>query len=92
MIDPPTPVRILGVGEPGYESTVTQMCIGVSLPWLQDTVEDNVAGLWGTVRNDLVVVDAESRRVYLYLAGLHSIQFQENYDELKRILLDLAGG
>ncbi len=92
-IGSPTPVRILGVGEPGYEAAVTQMCNGVSLPWLQDTVGEDVAGLWEAVRNDLVIVDAENRRVrVISLAGENSIQIQANYDELKRMLLDLAGG
>jgi hypothetical protein len=92
-LNPPIPVRILGVNKVGYEEKNEEMCRDRDLAWLQDTEEANVWGVWGAERWDIFVLDTESRLIDIYDvgAGHNPLNDPLNYDELKRHLLELAG-
>ncbi len=92
-IDPPMPVRLLGVNEVGFEEDNEDMCFQRDLAWLQDTEADNVWAMWGSERWDVFILDDEGLLVEIYDVSLENNQLGDpaNYNELMRILLELAG-
>jgi len=68
---------------------------GRDLPWLQDTVEENVQGAWGVNYRDLVFVDPWNRKV---ISGRtinldpdkDNLEFADNRDLVKETLRQLA--
>ncbi|MFQ5844956.1 MAG: hypothetical protein ACE5JG_08210 [Planctomycetota bacterium] len=92
--NPATRIRIVGINVLGSETGNAGICQGRDLPWLQDTAQDLVWTSWGVVNGDVVVVvDADNVRVMVYDVGStqHDLTVPANYDELKAILLSVAG-
>lgn len=85
--DLPDSIRILGVNEIGSERANAEVCNGRDLPWLQDTVQDQVWTRWKIRYRDVVVLDADNVPVAVYNLTDHNLAFTANYDELKAILL-----
>jgi hypothetical protein len=88
--DPPISVRILGVNEAGQESGNPDMCSGRTLPWLQDTRQQNVWGSWRVEFRDVVILDAENRVLRAYNLTTHDLGNPDYYAALKALLLAAA--
>lgn len=61
------------------------------IPVLQDTYDDHTWLQWQVTYRDLVILDEENRKVAVYNLTEHNLAYPENYDELKALLLDIAG-
>jgi hypothetical protein len=83
-------VRILGVNEVGHESGNDLMTTGRDLPWLQDTVVDDVWGDWAPVYRDVVVLNELNQEVAVFNLTVHDLGDPADYDALKQILIDAA--
>ena len=83
----PGTIGILGVNLVGSESGNAANCNGRDIPWLQDTAQDNVWGLWAPTYRDVVVLDADNVPVAVYNLTDHDLSNATNYNELKNILL-----
>lgn len=84
------PIRILGVNEIGHESSNSAMMSGRVLPWLQATADANVWQLWSVTFRDVVVLDAQNRRITAYNLTSQDLSNADNYAALKSILRDAA--
>jgi hypothetical protein len=85
------PIAILGVNESGYQSGNESMCAGRSIPWLQDTPQEDVwFGKWKPSLDDVVVLDAENRKLAVYGLASHSLADPANYNYLKNLLRQAA--
>lgn len=86
----PRPIRILGINEIGQESGNAAMTAGRMLPWLQDTADAGVWRQWAVTFRDVVILDAQNRRVTVYGLTQHDLANAENYAALKNLLIDAA--
>src|SRR5262245_6869141 len=87
------PIALLGVNEVGQESDNEVMCDGRTLPWLQDTSQQDVWHTkWVVTWRDVVVLDAENRRIAVYNLTTHNLGDPINYATLRDLLLRAAGG
>jgi len=87
---PPTPVQILGVNAAGEEAGNDIICAGRFLPWLQDTLEQNVWGAWHVTWRDVVILDRENRVLHVYNLTTHDLANPTNYAALRDLLLGAA--
>ena len=84
-------IQILGVNESGQESGNSGMVQGRLLPLLQDTQQEQVwGGRWQVVYRDVVMLDAQNRRVAVYNLTTHDLNDPANYAELRDLLLAAA--
>ena len=88
--DPGSKVQILGVNETGHESGNATITTGRTLPWLQDTMDQQVWKSWAVTYRDVVVLDAENRPIAVYNVTTTPLSTPDNYAALKQILLDAA--
>ena len=84
-------IRLLGVNAAGQESDNALMCQGRTLPWLQDTKQANVWGLWSVNWRDVVILDDQNKVVAVYNLTSHDLSMSANYYELRTMLLNAAG-
>jgi len=85
------PIRIFGVNAPGLEQGNSYMTSGRSCPWLQDTGAENVwAGKWAVNYRDVVILDAENRKVDVYNLTDHNLYDAANFAALKNILIQAS--
>lgn len=84
------PVRILGINEAGQESGNATIVAGRVLPWLQDTVSVNVWQQWQVTYRDVIVLDAENKRITAFNVTNQDLSNADNYAALKAILLEAA--
>lgn len=89
--NPATKIRIAGINQRGAEGGVDAICNGRDIPLLQDTDEDHVWAEWQVTYRDVFILDEENRKVAVYNLTEHPLDIQQNYDELKALLLDTAG-
>src|SRR5213082_3121051 len=89
--NPATKIRILGVNQAGSESGNDLMCAGRTLPWLQDTIAQNVWGSWAVTNRDVDILDAANVKVDVYNLTVHSLAKPPNYAFLKWRLEQVAG-
>ncbi len=83
------PIHILGLNEAGLEAGNAEMVEGRDLPLLQDTTADDVWGSWEVEWRDVVLLDRENRRRYVYNLTDHDLADSESYEALKQALLEL---
>ena len=91
LANPATRIRIGAINQIGAESSTDAMCDGRDIPLLQDTYDDHAWSQWQVTYRDVVILDEENRKVAVYNLTEHSLSYPENYDELKALLLDIAG-
>lgn len=84
------PIRLLGVNAIGSEGGNATICIGRSLPWLQDTPQAKVWTSWQVTYRDVIVLDAENRVIRVYNLTDHDLVNPTFYAELRDILLAAA--
>lgn len=86
------PVHLLGVNGIDLESENASMVEGRSLPWLQDTRAAQVWGSWDVVYRDVVVLDVDNRRVFVFNLSSNDLGDAGRYAELKDLLTRLGNG
>lgn len=59
---------------------------GRKLPWLQDTAREDVWGDWDAEWRDVIVLDAQNRRIGVYPVLSKSLDDPANRAELKLLL------
>jgi hypothetical protein len=63
---------------------------GNIVPWLQD-VENTAWGAWDAAWRDVVVLDAENRKVAVFNLFEHDLSNRDDYAALRALLLAAAG-
>ena len=86
-VHPRLRVQILGVNKMGHESGNTTVVEGRTLPWLQETESQPCWTTWKVTWRDVVILDAQNRRVGVYNLTVHNLQERANYDSLKAMIL-----
>jgi hypothetical protein len=86
QLAPADSTQILGVNQAGQEQGNEAICQGRSLPWLQDTTEQNVWGKWGVTWRDVVILDRENRPIAVYNLTQHDLAQEANRDSLAALL------
>lgn len=84
------PIRILGINAAGLESGNPTICAGRTLPWLQDISSVNVWNSWGVTFRDVVILDAQNKRIGVYNLTDHNLKTPANYAELRAMLISAA--
>lgn len=84
------PIRILGINEAGQESGNATIVAGRVLPWLQDTAGANVWQQWQVTYRDVIVLDAENKRVTAFNVTNQDLSNADNYAALRAILVEAA--
>lgn len=87
-VQAPNAIAIVGINEVGQEADNALMTTGRTLPWLQDEAGVNVWGAWQIRYRDVVILDAENRRVDVFNLTDHSLADATAYSDLKARLLD----
>ena len=72
MSSPPA-VHILGVNQLGHESANDLVCQGRDLPWLQETLDDQVWNKWKVTYRDVVVLDRNNRPAAVFNLTVHDL-------------------
>jgi len=78
------------VNEPGYESGNTSVTSGRDTPWLQDTEEEAVWDTWDPTYRDVIILDGNNEVYDIYNLTTNSLATEENYEELKALLIAAA--
>jgi hypothetical protein len=86
----PVQVSILGVNEAGHEAGNPAVTRGRSLPWLQDTDDQDVWGRWGVTWRDVWIVDTENELLQVYHLTRNDLGDPATFAELKWLLEDAA--
>ncbi|MCB1182823.1 hypothetical protein KDM41_05270 [bacterium] len=89
MSSPPA-VHILGVNQLGHESANDLVCQGRDLPWLQETLDDQVWNKWKVTYRDVVVLDRNNRPAAVFNLTVHDLARPADYDSLRALLLEVA--
>ena len=84
------PVHLLGINATGLEAGNVVITAGRTLPWLQDTSRQDVWSAWQVVWRDVVVLDAENRKIGVYNLTVHDLGAPANYVALRSLLLAAA--
>jgi hypothetical protein len=87
---PGTKVQFLGINQTGFESGNVSVTNGRTIPWLQDTAEQQVWTSWAITFRDVVILDAENKPIAVYNVTVNNLGDPAKYAELKQILLDAA--
>ncbi len=80
-------IELMGVNLQNHQQFNYKIPAGLTLPWLQDTPQENVWGKWATDFHDLRIVDATGRLYTNYNLTTHNIALSANYQELRNLLL-----
>ena len=83
-------IHLLGVNETGYERDNAINCEGRDIPWLQETADELVWEPWEVEYRDVIIVDAENRRLAVFNLSTYDLDHSANYDSLKTLLLEFA--
>ena len=75
----------------GEESGNATFTDGRSLPWLQDTVDEDAWGLWGVDWRDVIVLDADNVYVGKMNLTFEDLADEANRDKLRDLLEDAGG-
>lgn len=88
--DLPVDVRILGVNGFGHESGNATICNGRSIPWLQDTAEDDVWTLWSVAYRDVLILDEDNVPISTFNLTANDLGSPAAYAALKEMLREAA--
>ena len=89
--NPATKIRLLGLNAVGFEDFIASAVSGRSLPYLQDTADENVWGSWAATWRDVRILDVNNAHVATYNLTSHDLANPANYAELKALLKSAAG-
>lgn len=88
--NPATKIRIVGVNEDGQQGSNALAVEGRSLPWLQDVAGAAWVG-WAVTYRDVVILDAENRKVGVFNLTVHDLGQPGEYAALRAMLKTAAG-
>ena len=83
-------IQILGVNGIGLESGNSIITAGRTLPWLQDTLAEDVWNDWVVEHRDAIVLDADNRPIAAFNLTTYDLSKAENFAALKSILVAAA--
>lgn len=83
--------RLLGVNQAGFEAGSAAVTTGRTIPWLQDTVAVNARSSWSVTFRDVVILDTQNRKAFVYNLTVHDLAVPADYAQLKSILKVVAG-
>jgi len=83
-------VRILGVNGSGHESGNATICSGRSIPWLQDTADDDVWTLWSVSYRDVIVLDEDNVPISTFILTVNDLGSAGTYAALNEIMREAA--
>jgi hypothetical protein len=89
-MQPPVDIKILGINLTGLEASNASYCIGLSVPWLQDTSAQNVWGNWHANWRDVVILNKENEPIQVFNYVTNDLGNPATYAELKNALLAAA--
>ena len=87
---PPVEIELLGVNRIGSETGNASITSGRTLPWLQDTQQQDVWVDWQVTYRDVVILDEENRRIGVFNLTEHDLADTAQYAALKTMLLEAA--
>jgi hypothetical protein len=85
--NPNLQIQILGINQAGYSSGNSAISNGRDIPWLQDTVDENVWSTWEHAYRDVIIVDESNQRVGVYNLTTNSLASSANFQALKSMIL-----
>ncbi len=88
----PIDVAILGLNAAGLEAGNATVTAGRALPWLQDTVDQNVWASWEVVWRDVWILDPDNVPVAIYNLTEHNLGDPAQYAAFKGMLENVANG
>jgi hypothetical protein len=89
--NPSTKIRLLGVNQAGFEAEVPAAVMNRSIPYLQDTPEQDVWTAWAVTYRDVVILDVNNGHVDTYNLSSNDLADPVKYEELKSRLKAAAG-
>ncbi len=81
-----------GFGPPDHQDDVELATTAYDTPLLQDTADVDAWGSWNVSYRDVIVLDAENRKVGVFNLTNSSLADTLNYQALKDMLIAAAGG
>ena len=90
--DLPLEVSILGVNEFGLESGNALVVEGRVIPWLQDSIEEDVWRSWDITYRDVLILNADNEPVATYNLTTNDLAVSARYQELADLLRAEAQG
>jgi hypothetical protein len=88
--NPALNLAALGVNAVGEEGGNPVICLGRTLPWLQDAADVNAWTRWAAVWRDVFVLDANLKVVGIYNLTNNDLGVPANYAALKDLILSAA--
>lgn len=88
--NPATRIRLSGINLAGLEDWDSLIVEGRTLPWLQDTPDQNVWESWIATWRDVMILDPQNVHVQTYNLTLHDLADPAYYAELKALLKGVA--
>jgi hypothetical protein len=84
---PNPPIQILVINNIGAESGTAPTTDGRDIPYLQDTMGENVKSDWNATWRELVIVNSCNEVVQVINTSTNSLSLPSNYDMVKNALL-----
>ena len=81
---------MIGINGVGYESANSLAVSGRTLPWLQDTAQEQVWQKWGVLYRDVIILDGANVPVAVFNLSSYDLANPTNYDSLKTLLRGIA--
>ena len=81
----PTQIVIHGINEVGHETGNPFITENRDLPWLQDTVTEDVWTTWAITFRDVVILDENNVPIAVYNLTLNNLSDPLKYAELKAL-------
>jgi hypothetical protein len=88
--EPGLAIQLLAINEDGFDSGLDTMSGEGDLPLLQDTDEASVWDDWDVTFRDVVILNSANEQVAVYNLTTHSLGVEDNYNELKALLIASA--
>lgn len=85
-------VKIHGINQAGHEGSNESACQGKDIPWLQEVPKHPVWATWAVTYRDVIILDENNEVVGKYNLTDHNLSNTADYDELKNMFIQLAGG
>jgi hypothetical protein len=79
----PVEVAILGINAIGLEAGNPSITSGRTIPWLQDTLAENVWSTWAPTYRDVVILDTQNQKIDVYNVTVYNLADPANYATLK---------
>src|SRR5262245_10613223 len=83
-------VEILGINGASYAGFNSLVTFERTLPWLQDTRQDNVWGKWDVRWRDVRIIDSQGQLQAVYNLTDYDLSNSKNFADLMQLFLDTA--